>query len=197
MPREECREQYGVWTLGIDVLAYEASCARCGSEFSWVFGLIPAYRPAPEEFTTTDFPESVELARRILADPEGDTEDMARQLVDRPAWQKGRGFNPNRCSGCGEQADWHRLEGIITEAYHYGEIRAAQRAGAGVAVASHPRTRSRHPLARHRLIAPSPGAAAGETARGQDWGSVLDGAMKEGRPLNWLKHFRCCGVSFR
>lgn len=115
----------GVRTLGINVMAYEAACAGCGFEFWWVFGLLPAYRPAPEEFTTTDFPEAVDLARRILADPEGDTQDIARQLVDRPAWQKGRGFNPNRCSGCGEHADWHRLEGIITEAYHCGETRAA------------------------------------------------------------------------
>lgn len=115
----------GVRTLGIDVLAYEDACAQCGFEFWWVFGLIPAYRPAPEEFTTTDFPESVDLARRILADHDSDTHDIARQLADRPAWQKGRGFNPNRCPGCGEQAGWGHLEGIITEAYHYGEIRAA------------------------------------------------------------------------
>lgn len=114
-----------VRTLGIDVMAYGAACGQCGFEFWWVFGLIPSYRPAPEDFTTTDFSEAVDLARDILADGDGATQDMARQLVDRPAWQKGRGFNPNRCSGCGEQAGWGRLEGIITEAYHYGEIRAA------------------------------------------------------------------------
>jgi len=119
------REDADVRTLGIDVMAHEAACARCGFEFWWVFGLIPTYQPAPEEFTTTDFPRAIDLARRILAAPDSDTQDMARQLEDRPAWQKGRGFNPNRCSGCGDQADWSHLEGVISEAYHDGEIRAA------------------------------------------------------------------------
>ena len=111
-------------TLGIDVMAYEAPCERCGFSFWWVFGLIPSYRPRPEEFTSTDFPEAVQVARTILNHPDGDSADVAAQLHERPAWQKGRGYNPNRCGACGHQADWHMLEHIIIAAYHGDEIRA-------------------------------------------------------------------------
>lgn len=112
-------------TLGINVMAWDAPCHKCGFEFWWVFGLIPAYRPRSDEFTTTDFAGAVDIARRILGAPENDTQDMARQLADRPAWQRGRSFNPNRCGGCGFQDDWSSLEGVIIEAYHRGHIYAA------------------------------------------------------------------------
>ena len=112
-------------TLGIDVMAYEAPCERCGFSFWWVFGLIPSYRPRPEEFTSTDFEAAVEVARTILEHRDGDTADVARQLRTRTAEHKARSHHPNRCASCGQQADWYALEGIITAAYHGDEIRSA------------------------------------------------------------------------
>lgn len=113
-------------SLQVDVLAYEAPCEQCSFPLWWVFGLLPSYRPSGEEFTTTDFPEAVAMARRILATPNGDTADIAAQLHDRPAWQRGRSFNPNRCSACGHHADWHVLDAIFTRVYHHeGWIYAA------------------------------------------------------------------------
>lgn len=112
-------------SLQVDVLAYEASCERCSFSLWWVFGLLPSYRPRGEEFTTTDFPEAVDMARRILAAPDGDTADIAAQLHDRPAWQTGRSFNPNRCGACGHHADWHVFDGILNRACHGGWIHAA------------------------------------------------------------------------
>lgn len=113
-------------SLQVDVLTYEAPCERCSFSLWWVFGLLPSYRPRGEEFTTTDFPEAVDMARRILAAPDGDTADVAAQLYDRPAWQRGRSFNPNRCGACGHHADWHVLDAILTHVYHHkGWIHAA------------------------------------------------------------------------
>jgi hypothetical protein len=109
-----------VSSLQVDVLAYEAPCQRCSFPLWWVFGLLPSYRPRAEEFTTTDFPEAVAMARRILAAPNGDTADIAAQLHDRPAWQRGRSFNPNRCAACSHHADWHVLDTILTRVYHHG-----------------------------------------------------------------------------
>ncbi|MFD7501412.1 hypothetical protein [Streptomyces sp. NPDC059850] len=113
-------------SLQVDVLAYEAPCERCFFSLWWVFGLLPSYRPRGEEFTTTDFPEAVDMARRILAAPDGDTADVAAQLHDRPPWQRGRSFNPNRCGACGHHAEWYVLDAILTRVYHYkGWIYAA------------------------------------------------------------------------
>lgn len=114
-----------VSTLNIDVLAHERPCPQCTFVLWWVFGLLPAHRPRGEEFTSTDFPEAVDMARRILAAPDGDTGDMADQLQERPAWQQGRGFNPNRCANCGNQAEWHVLEDVTDHAFHHGWIYAA------------------------------------------------------------------------
>lgn len=112
--------------LRVDVMAFAAPCERCGFELWWVFGLLPSYRPRSDEFTTTDFPEAIEIARRILADPDGDTADLARQLHDRPAGRRGRSSNPNQCGACGHQADWHTFEHILIRAYHEGWIIAAE-----------------------------------------------------------------------
>lgn len=114
-----------VSSLQVDVLAYESLCERCSFSLWWVFGLLPSYRPRGEEFTTTDFPEAVDMARRILAAPDGDTADIAAQLHDRPAWQRGRSFNPNRCSACGHHADWHVFDEILNRACSGGWIHAA------------------------------------------------------------------------
>lgn len=65
------------------------------------------------------------MARRILADPAGDTMDLAAQLHDRPAWQRGRSFNPNMCR-CRHQTDWHRLDDVINHALYGRWIRAAE-----------------------------------------------------------------------
>ncbi|MFF7404419.1 hypothetical protein [Streptomyces murinus] len=113
-------------TLRVDVFACDMPCQQCALPVRWVFGLLPSYRPDGSEFTTTDFPEAVDVARRILADPAGDTTDLAAQLHDRPAWQKGRSFNPNTCGRCGHQADWHVLDDVVHHALHGRWIRAAE-----------------------------------------------------------------------
>ncbi|MGI5473343.1 hypothetical protein [Streptomyces sp. CA-132043] len=107
-------------TLRVDVLAYEMPCERCSFPLWWVFGLLPCYRPRGEEFTTTDFPAAVDMARNILAAPDGDTADVAAQLHDRPAWQRGRSFNPNRCGACGHHADWDVLDDVLNRVFHGG-----------------------------------------------------------------------------
>ena len=112
-------------SLQVDVLAYEAPCEQCSLSLRWVFALLPSYRPRGEEFTTTDFPEAVDMARRILAAPDGDTADIAAQLQDRPAWQRGRSFNPNRCGACGHHAEWHHFDDILNRACYGGWIHAA------------------------------------------------------------------------
>lgn len=112
-------------SLLVDVLAYEAPCERCSFSLWWVFGLLPAHRPRGGEFTTTDFPAAVEMARTILAAPDGDTADIAAQLHDRPAWQQGRSFNPNRCGACGYHADWHVFEKVLDTACYGGWIYTA------------------------------------------------------------------------
>ncbi|MFF8919058.1 hypothetical protein ACF08M_38630 [Streptomyces sp. NPDC015032] len=84
----------------------------------WVFGLLPAHRPSADEFTTTDFPEAVDVARRILADPAGGTVDMAGRMHDRPTWQRGRSFNPNTCHHCGHHAEWHDLDDVTNHAFY-------------------------------------------------------------------------------
>ncbi|MFI8160393.1 hypothetical protein ACIF6I_14395 [Streptomyces microflavus] len=111
-------------SLRVDVLAFEAPCERCSFSFWWVFALLPSHRPRGDEFTTTDFPAAVETARDILADPDSEP-GLREQLADRPAWQRGRGFNPNRCASCGHQAVWHTFEKIVDEALYGGWIHAA------------------------------------------------------------------------
>jgi hypothetical protein len=113
-------------TLRVDVLAYDMPCRQCALPLWWVFALLPSHRPRGDEFTTTDFPEAVEMAHRILADPSGDTADMAAQLRPRPAWQQGRSFNPNTCGRCGHQAEWHVLDDVMHRAFHEGYILAAE-----------------------------------------------------------------------
>ncbi|MFE9769551.1 hypothetical protein ACFYPC_34370 [Streptomyces sp. NPDC005808] len=85
-----------------------------------MFGLLPSHRPSGGEFTTTDFPEAVDVARRILAARGGDGTELVGQLHDRPAWQRGRSFNPNRCRGCGHHAEWYVFDDILHRALHAG-----------------------------------------------------------------------------
>ncbi|MFR9727198.1 hypothetical protein ACL02R_28130 [Streptomyces sp. MS19] len=113
-------------TLRVDVFAFDMPCQQCSMPLRWVFGLLPSHRPDGSEFSTTDFPEAVDVARRILADPTGDTMDLAAQLHDRPAWQRGRSFNPNTCGRCGHQADWHVLDDVIHRALHGRWVRTAE-----------------------------------------------------------------------
>jgi hypothetical protein len=115
-----------VSTLRVDVFAFDMPCPQCSMPLRWVFGLLPSHRPDGSEFTTTDFPEAVDVARRILADSTGDTMDLAAQLHDRPAWQRGRSFNPNTCGRCGHQADWHVLDDVVHRALYGRWIRAAE-----------------------------------------------------------------------
>ncbi|MGW0420986.1 hypothetical protein [Streptomyces sp. NPDC003015] len=112
-------------TLRVDVFAVDMPCQQCSAPLRWVFGLLPSHRPDAAEFTTTDFPEAVDMARRILADPAGDAMNLAAQLHDRPVWQRGCSFNPNRCR-CGHQADWHMLDDVINHALYGRWIRAAE-----------------------------------------------------------------------
>lgn len=56
-------------TLRVDVFACDMPCRQCSMPLRWVFGLLPSHRPDGSEFTTTDFPEAVDVTRRILADP--------------------------------------------------------------------------------------------------------------------------------
>ncbi|MFJ1656679.1 hypothetical protein ACIOC2_36010 [Streptomyces sp. NPDC088337] len=48
-------------------------CWRRAMRMRWVFGLFPSRRPAAEEFTTTDFPKAVAMARQFLV--------MSRRVV--------------------------------------------------------------------------------------------------------------------
>ncbi|MER8073168.1 hypothetical protein ABTZ59_33420 [Streptomyces sp. NPDC094034] len=112
-------------TLRVDVFAFDMPCRQCPAPMQWVFGLLPSHRPDGEEFTTTDFPEAIDTARRILAAP-GAAPDLAEQLNDRPAWQRGRSFNPNTCKACGHQADWHVLDDVINRACYGGWTRVAE-----------------------------------------------------------------------
>lgn len=52
-------------TLRVDVLAFDMPCQQCAMPLRWVFGLLPSHRPDGDEFTTTDFPEAVDVARSI------------------------------------------------------------------------------------------------------------------------------------
>lgn len=104
--------------LPVDVLAFDMPCQRCSISLRWVFGLLPSSRPVGGEFTTTDFPEAAEAARRVLSAV--GTMDLAAQLHDRPAWQRGRNFNPNACGRRGHHADWHVLDAVIHRALHGG-----------------------------------------------------------------------------
>ncbi|WP_329240814.1 hypothetical protein OG223_53115 [Streptomyces sp. NBC_01478] len=113
-------------TLRVDVLAFDMPCQQCAMPLRWVFGLLPSHRPDGDEFTTTDFPEAVDVARSILTDPAGGCMDLAAQLHGRPARQRGRSFNPNTCGSCGHQADWHVLGDVIHRALHEGWIRVAE-----------------------------------------------------------------------
>jgi hypothetical protein len=46
---------------------------------------LPSRQPRGDEFTTTDFPEAVEMARTILSAPDSEI-GLREQLRDRPAW---------------------------------------------------------------------------------------------------------------
>lgn len=107
-------------TLRVNVMAYEAPCERCVTPMPWVFGLLPAHRPRAEEYTTTDFPGAVDVARRILTASAAGAAPVGPLLNDRPTWQRGRGFNPNTCRHCGHQAEWHTLDAITDDAYYGG-----------------------------------------------------------------------------
>ncbi|WP_189800705.1 hypothetical protein [Streptomyces tanashiensis] len=109
-------------TLRVNVMAYEAPCQHCARPMPWVFGLLPAHRPRAEEYTTTDFPGAVGVARAILTA----AATAGPVLNDRPAWQSGRSFNPNTCGHCGHQADWHALDAITDRAYYGGWFIAAE-----------------------------------------------------------------------
>jgi len=106
--------------------AFDMPCQQCAMPLWWVFSLLPSHRPDGGEFTTTDFPEAVDVARSILTDPVGVSMDLAAQLHGRPARQRGRSFNPNTCGSCGHQADWHVLDDVIHRALHGGWIRVAE-----------------------------------------------------------------------
>ncbi|MFJ6662078.1 hypothetical protein ACIQNG_37900 [Streptomyces sp. NPDC091377] len=129
-------------TLRVDVFACDMPCRQCSMLLRWVFGLLPSHRPDGCEFTTTDFPEAVDVACRILADPTGDTMDLAAQLHDRPAWQRGRSFNPNTCGHCGHQADWHVLEDVISPRPPRPMAPRGRKPGPGAAMARDPRSRA-------------------------------------------------------
>jgi len=44
--------------------------------------------------------------------------DLAAQLKPRPVGARGASFNPNTCTACGDQADWHTLDGVIVRTLH-------------------------------------------------------------------------------
>ncbi|MFD8970779.1 hypothetical protein ACFV0C_38380 [Streptomyces sp. NPDC059568] len=88
-------------TLRVDVFACDMPCRQCSMPLRWVFGLLPSHRPDGSEFTTTDFPEAVDVARRILADPTGDTMDLAAQLHDRPPGSGGAASTRIRAAAAG------------------------------------------------------------------------------------------------
>lgn len=102
-------------TLRVEVVGREEHCPSCSSSLWWLVAVQPAYRPDAGELIPVDYPEVIDLAKEVLAEQP----DLADQLAPRPAWQRGRGFNPNRCR-CGYQADWHYFEGVVERAV-YGE----------------------------------------------------------------------------
>ena len=103
-------------TLFVEVWGYDHPCSECQHSMTWVFGLRPWYRPAIGELVTCDKPMAVNIARELLErDGSG---DLAAQLKPRPVGARGASFNPNTCTACGDQADWHTLDGVIVRALH-------------------------------------------------------------------------------
>ncbi|MDM4721389.1 hypothetical protein QTQ03_17925 [Micromonospora sp. WMMA1363] len=111
-------------TLMLQVLGRVAPCPRCAHQMLWVLALLPVARPRPGEFVKVDQEGALALAEEILRGADQDI--VARRLQPRPSGSRGASFNPNTCTGCGAQADWHDFDAVVDASIYHGQVEVAR-----------------------------------------------------------------------
>ncbi|GAB1641485.1 hypothetical protein [Krasilnikovia sp. MM14-A1259] len=86
--------------------------------------LLPVNRPDVGEFVKVDQEGALALAEEILRCSGQDV--VARRLRPRPFNERGASFNPNTCTGCGTQPDWHAFEAVVDTSIYEGQIEVAR-----------------------------------------------------------------------
>jgi hypothetical protein len=115
-------------TLLLRVLGRVAPCPGCAHQMLWVLALLPVHRPVVGEFVKIDQEGAVALAEAVLRRAGQDL--VARRLRPRPFSARGASFNPNTCTGCGAQPDWHDFEAVVDASIYEGRVEVARgRAG--------------------------------------------------------------------
>ncbi|MEV4512562.1 hypothetical protein AB0K00_26785 [Dactylosporangium sp. NPDC049525] len=111
-------------TLLLRVLGKVAPCPRCAHQMLWVLALLPVNRPAVGEFVKVDQDGAVALAEEILRGAGQDI--VARRLRPRPFGARGASYNPNTCTGCDMQPDWHDFDAVVDSAIYGGRVEMAR-----------------------------------------------------------------------
>jgi hypothetical protein len=90
----------------------------------WVLALLPVHRPVVGEFIKIDREGPVALAEEVLRTAGQDL--VAGRLRPRPFNARGASFNPNTCTGCGAQPDWHDFEALVDASIYEGHVEVAR-----------------------------------------------------------------------
>ncbi|WP_422769001.1 hypothetical protein ACN28C_19665 [Plantactinospora sp. WMMC1484] len=110
--------------LLLRVLGKVGPCPGCAHQMLWILALLPVHRPAVGEFVKVDQEGAVALAEEILR---GAGQDLVvRRWRPRPSGARGASFNPNTCTDCGEQPDWHDFEAVVDASIYEGRIEVAR-----------------------------------------------------------------------
>jgi hypothetical protein len=86
-------------------------------------------------FVKVDQESAVALAEEILRGAGQDI--VARRLRPRPFGARGASFNPNTCTGCNVQPDWHDFDAVVEAAIYDGRVEVPDRLTCGNRPAIH------------------------------------------------------------